>query len=506
VIHFFGKSGSHVGPRCGLDNRECVARPTWKKHLFFLILVYGTFLVGAVGPLVAANQVRIAGQFHASVGGFAKVYSAWFVFTLGFSTIFLQVASIKFGKRPVYLATSTLLMVMTIWASYAPTFTQFTVARIFMGIGAAPLEFLVGASINDIYFVHERGLPMAIWNLALVNGINITPPIAGQILGNPDLGYKWAFRIFAIATGVLIVLQFFFMPETTFHRQPPTHAITEQTEDKAEQADRLEEGSNLPMIPRKSFMAELKPHNGLYKTRHGVLSLFLRPFMMLFTPIVFHGGLIYGLSITFLVVDAVSISVVFGRPPYSFSAQSIGLTYMGPFILAALAMVAAGPLTNYSARLLSRKNNGIYEPEFKLTPIIFYFIFGIMGFVGYGWTLYLGSRWIIPVVFFAFSNAGVVFGSTASISYVVDSHRHAADAALGALILWKNLWSFGLTWNLVGLIAEYDTKNVFGIIGVMIAVCCFLTIPMYIYGKRIRAWLAQQSWLAFNEEEESLVE
>lgn len=64
----------------------------------------------------------------------------------------------------------------------------------FMDVGAAPLEFLVGASINDIYFVHERGLPFAIWNLALVNGINITPPITGQILGNPDLGYRWAFR------------------------------------------------------------------------------------------------------------------------------------------------------------------------------------------------------------------------------------------------------------------------------------------------------------------------
>lgn len=34
---------------------------------------------------------------------------------------------------------------------------------------------------------------------------------------------------------------------------------------------------------------------------------------MLFTPIVFHGGLIYGLSITFLVVDAVSISVVYAH-------------------------------------------------------------------------------------------------------------------------------------------------------------------------------------------------
>jgi hypothetical protein len=61
-----------------------------------------------------------------------------------------------------------------------------------VGIAAAPLEFLVGASMcvqffgqlrpqlilylprNDIYHVHERSLPIAIWNLALINGINIT--------------------------------------------------------------------------------------------------------------------------------------------------------------------------------------------------------------------------------------------------------------------------------------------------------------------------------------------
>lgn len=41
-----------------------------------------------------------------------------------------------------------------------------------MGIAAAPLEFLVGATINDIYYVHERSLPVALWNLALINGAN----------------------------------------------------------------------------------------------------------------------------------------------------------------------------------------------------------------------------------------------------------------------------------------------------------------------------------------------
>jgi hypothetical protein len=46
-------------------------------------------------------------------------------------------------------------------------------------------------------------------------------------------------------------------------------------------------------------------------------------------------------------------------------------------------------------------------------------------------------------MFTSIANFGIVMGSTAAISYVIDSHRHTADAALGSLIVHKNVWSFG---------------------------------------------------------------
>lgn len=67
---------------------------------------------------------------------------------------------------------------------------------------------------------------------------------------------------------------------------------------------------------------------------------------------------------------------------------------MGAF----LAALLAGPLTSAGARILSKRNKGMYEPEFKLIPgITLYLIFGVMGFVGYGWTLSAGTPWIGPV-------------------------------------------------------------------------------------------------------------
>jgi hypothetical protein len=63
--------------------------------------------------------------------------------------------------------------------------------RILQGTGQAMLEFLVGSTLAEIYYLHERGVPVAyvrvardhfgasqnissLWNLALLNGINIT--------------------------------------------------------------------------------------------------------------------------------------------------------------------------------------------------------------------------------------------------------------------------------------------------------------------------------------------
>ncbi|KAJ6507739.1 MFS general substrate transporter [Mycena vitilis] len=495
-----------------IDLNDPLLWPAWKKHVFFFILIYGTVLAGAVGPLVAADQTHIAALFHASPGAFAKVLSSYFVLVLGASTIFLQVGSVKFGKRPVYLITSLLLCVSTVWASYTTSLGNFTGARIFsenvaVGISAAPLEFLVGASINDIYHVHERSIPVAIWNLALINGINITPIITGQILNKPNLGFRWAFRFFAIAVGVLCIAQFLFMPETTFSREAivPQSGIEPSSNGSKERLEICEIKDDIPQPakPLRGYVPSLKMWNGVYKTASSPFTLLMRPLLLFFTPIVFWGGLIYGMGITFLVIFAVTVSIIFSQPPYNFSAASVGLTYIDPLIAAFIGTLLAGPLTGYCARILSKHNKGIFEPEFKLLPVVLYAIFGTMGFVGFGMSLQRGLPWIAPVMFTSIANFGIVMGSTAAISYVIDSHRHTADAALGSLIVHKNVWSFGLTWNIVNQVLDFGPQKVFSVVAGVLAFTCILTIPIYIFGKRTRSFVHR--YIKFSEDDETTI-
>jgi MFS family permease len=80
----------------------------------------------------------------------------------------------------------------------------------------APFEGLVPGSIADVWFVHERGLRTAIFNLGVLGGINVAGPISGSIYQNYGFGALY----YGMGGGFILMglLVFFFMPETAYHR------------------------------------------------------------------------------------------------------------------------------------------------------------------------------------------------------------------------------------------------------------------------------------------------
>lgn len=66
------------------------------------------------------------------------------------------------------------------------------VGRAIHGFGIAALEYLVSSSVGDLFFVHERGLHLAIWHYALSGGNSIGQVIGSQIV--QAQGWVWPFR------------------------------------------------------------------------------------------------------------------------------------------------------------------------------------------------------------------------------------------------------------------------------------------------------------------------
>ncbi|EPQ60393.1 MFS general substrate transporter [Gloeophyllum trabeum ATCC 11539] len=487
-------------PQPSDDPNDPLNWPKWKKHMVFFVLVYGTVICGALGPLVSADLVNLAAEFHTSLQATSRALGSALTAALAIATVIWSALAVKIGKRPVFLASTLIMMAGAIMSAYAHSYGTLLGSRIIQGVGQSVLEFLVGASINDIYFTHERGIPVALWNLALLDGINITPPIAGAVIQN--LGWRWAFKIFAIANGLLFLLQascheqFFCMPETTYYRSQVIPAIQngqdikdDSTVEKQEPSVKLE-SAELPAPPRKkSYAQELSIFSGIYPTRVSLLALVWRPIESLATPIVLWAGLVYGVAITWLVLLATSVSQLFSAPPYNFDTSQVGLTYMGPFIGAMLAAVISGPLSDWLARHMSAWNKGTFEPEFRLPLVAFYAIFGSMAFFGWGISANKEDPWIGPVFFFGLANFGITLGASGSIAYVVDAHRRSAETAMGGVIFFKNVFSVIITLFINDWFVARGILSVFCTVGGVTLFTTFLTIPMYVCGKRARSWI-----------------
>lgn len=155
-----------------------------------------------------------------------------------------------------------------------------------------------------------------------------------------------------------------------------------------------------------------------------------------------------GTLIGWTVLIGIDLAALYSTFPYLLPVSQIGYLYTGSFLGALLGFFLSGLLSDYSARVLTKLNHGIFEPEFRIILVIPQAVFGIMGVFGFGWTAEDVGRWgkVVPPMFFGLEVVGMILGATCSSLYLVDAHREIAVEGFTCLLLWKNLFSFALTW------------------------------------------------------------
>jgi MFS family permease len=111
----------------------------------------------------------------------------------------------------------------------------------------------------------------------------------------------------------------------------------------------------------------------------------------------------------------IMLGVNFIGPPLYWGEVKTGYAFTGAFIGAILGFVVAGALSDWSAKFLTRKNGGIYEPEFRLILVIPQLVFGCTGLFGFGITAakIIDYNWFWPVFFFGAEVMGMVIGTVA---------------------------------------------------------------------------------------------
>ena len=245
--------------------------------------------------------------------------------------------------------------------------------------------------------------------------------------------------------------------------------------------------------PIKSYLSTLKPYDG-HINEGTWWRLALRPFVLYSYPAILWAAAVYSLSIGWLIVLSESVAHIYRTSDtYNFSALQAGLVYISPFIGAVLGTAVAGKLSDVVVKFMTRKNEGLYEPEFRLLMAIPVTIATTIGLMAFGWSAQEHDAWIVPTVFFGIISFGCSLGSTTAITFAVDSYRMYAAEALVTLNFSKNIFH-GLVFSLffTGWLEHDGSRDVFLVLGGIQLAFLITTVPMYVYGKRARMWTTRK--------------
>lgn len=292
---------------------------------------------------------------------------------------------------------------------------------------------------------------MALSNLALFGGAFFTPVLVGKI--TYTIGWEWTFYFVAIFTGVLFPFVIFFVPETAYRRKDSLntdfnvggttqangnsekhsseHTVLSESNNNSRGELSKSQTADIIMPQKVSFARSLLPFNGR-KTNESLLKLILRPLPLFFHPAIFWACLIQGAMIGWTVMIGIVLAAIFLGPPLWFNEVKTGYMYTGPFIGAILGFIVAGLLSDWSTKLMIRRNKGVYEPEFRILLVIPQLIFGCAGLYGFGITSNHVTHWFLPDFFFALEVMGMVIGAVASALYIVDAHRALSPPPLSS--------------------------------------------------------------------------
>jgi MFS family permease len=302
---------------------------------------------------------------------------------------------------------------------------------------------------------------MALTNLAVFGGAFFTPILVGKI--THTLGWWWSFYFVTIFIGVCLPLLFFYVPETAYRRSTHLNTDLASTDDlqplsKPQESGReannsteiepntaadttqgevekgVPEHGSQPVLnghhfagadtPFKTYKEKLLPFSGR-KTDDNFFKLFLRPFPLFVHPAIFWACLIQGTMIGWTVFIGIMLAAIFIGPPLFWGEVNTGYAYTGAFLGSVIGFLIAGGLADWSAKYMTRKNNGIYEPEFRIILVIPQTIFGCTGLYLFGVVCSNPTHysWVWSVFAFGLQVGGMVIGAVAASLYIVDAHR-----------------------------------------------------------------------------------
>jgi hypothetical protein len=326
--------------------------------------------------------------------------------------------------------------------------------------------------------------------------------ISGNIINH--LGIKYTFIVsFAVWIPIAILI-YFFVYETTFNRKDynakhKARVLSTVSEDSLEknktfimQVEDLALSRSTTADATPDIMDRPPTRRELLKVYRGRLSdisfikAFLKPFPLLAFPSVLFATFVHGAFGTWVTVVGTIHTQVLAFPPYSLPPDQLAYIGLPGSAVSFIFSVASGLLIDWLIKFMARRNGGIYEPEFRLLAMIPAVIFSTLGFLLLGQAYQ--ERASVPKIvgLGLFFNAASPFASAASFTYIFDTLQKSSTEAFVATSLFRALFSFIVLEFVPTWFQRVGALKVFTTLAILNLAFSALTIPVYIFGKRMR--------------------
>ncbi|KAI0012990.1 putative MFS transporter [Xylariaceae sp. FL0662B] len=432
---------------------------TWKGIVILNQFVF--VFVSIMTPLSISPMTQIfQEEFHKTLPEVNMLFGAAAI-TLGFANLLVVPAANVFGRRPVILICGLICILANIWQGLVTSYPSFIGARVVLGLGAAANETIMPMVIADLLFLHQRGSSTALYFWAYFIGLFLGPIVSGAIASR--ISWRWFFWVCTILQGASFISIAALHPETKYDRPDPTTGPSDAENNLWTEAQKSEGYTSTSMEARYGsttapltsiHITDGRPSSSQffifprYPANHSIASVIrdmVSPIQILFYPIVLWAAFTMGFAANSLLGLNLTQAQVFGPPPYLFTPDQIGLVNFAFVVGAVVALVTAGPVSDWIALRRARRNGGVLEAEMRLPALIPYVCANIVGMVVTAVGYQRSWPWqTIVCAGYMLVGLQVVGIPAIAIAYAIDSYKALPGEIMIAATIVKNTFGFGM--------------------------------------------------------------
>ncbi|KAJ6013697.1 hypothetical protein N7540_008288 [Penicillium herquei] len=459
------KSGVLLRPQPTNDPNEPLNWPQREKYATYLVLCWFTFLAFTNSSAFTVAVKSIVAEFDKTTTE-ASYLTSLQVLAMGFGAVFWMPIARKIGKRPVYLLSILFLCVTNIWSYFSKSYGNLLASRIVGGFLTAASDAPVSSVAADLFYFHERGHTLMIFNIAISSGAFFGPFINAYIA--QFLGWHWMCGIMAIASGVTFILAILLVKETAYIVPNGVRDLDRSVETYA---------------PKRSWAASMFLTAGIDRDASFFKWVFETVQLFAYPPIWFS-GLTVGLFIGCNIAIQLTASQTFTAAPYSWQLHEVGLLSLSGFVGSLLSFFFGGWLIDWIAT--TKRHGEHVEPEYRLPAMIIPAVIGPMGLLTFGLVIATGKYWAGAAIGYGMQGFGATAAANIAVTYVVDAYRPVAGETIVIVFVLRNVIVCLISTYISKWFENQGLKNAYGELVGVAYIILSLTLLMYFFGRRLR--------------------